>query len=93
MKNILADKLSSLLEKNDMTQRELAELAGVSEVSMSRYVNGDRMPKGTILANIAKALHTTSEDLLGNHLEEDPEMVFYRTQWAISKCADRWSGE
>lgn len=32
---------------------------------MSRYVSGDREPKPDVLANIATALHTTSDFLLG----------------------------
>lgn len=93
MKSVLAEKLSELLEKNDMTQRELAETVGVSDVSMSRYVNGDRMPKGPVLANIAKALHTTSEDLLGQDPDDDPEIVFYQTRRAIARNAEKWSSE
>jgi transcriptional regulator with XRE-family HTH domain len=37
---------------------------------MSRYVSGDRDPKPEVLANIATALHTTSDYLLGIENEE-----------------------
>lgn len=48
-----------------MTQKELAGRIGVTEAVMSRYVSGDREPKPDVLANIATALHTTSDFLLG----------------------------
>lgn len=68
-KNNLGGRIANLLKKSGLTQRELADKVGVTESSMSRYVNGSRIPKGTIVANIANALHTTSDYLLGT--EED----------------------
>ena len=53
-----------------MTQKELAGRIGVTEAVMSRYVSGDREPKPDVLANIATALHTTSDFLLGIECEE-----------------------
>ena len=53
-----------------MTQRELARRIGVTEAVMSRYVSGDREPKPDVLANIATALQTTSDFLLGIECEE-----------------------
>ena len=53
-----------------MTQKELAERIGVTEAVVSRYISGDREPKPEMLANIATALHTTSDFLLGIETEE-----------------------
>lgn len=64
-KNNLGGRIANLLKKSGLTQRELADKVGVTESSMSRYVNESRIPKGTIIANIANALHTTSDYLLG----------------------------
>ena len=60
-----AYRLSELLKKRGMSQKELAERVGITEASMSRYMNTDRIPKSEILANIATALQTTSDYLLG----------------------------
>ena len=54
MNETLGGRISELLDKNGMTQRELADAVGVTEVSMSRYIKGDRVPKGPIIANIAQ---------------------------------------
>lgn len=63
--NNLGNKINDLLKQSGLTQRELADKVGVTEVSMSRYISGDRTPKGPVIANIANALHTTSDYLLG----------------------------
>ena len=89
---VLGTRISELLEQRGISQRELADRVGVSEVSMSRYINGGRTPKAPTLVNIAKELHTTSDYLLGHEVEsEDPELVYYRTQRAIARNAKNWS--
>ena len=43
---------------------------------MSRYLAGSRQPKSETLANMATALHTTSNDLLGLEPPTEVEQVF-----------------
>lgn len=64
-KTIFAQRLTELLRQQNVSQKELCELVGVTEASMSRYMHTDRIPRSEILANIATALHTTSDYLLG----------------------------
>lgn len=59
-------KTVALLNKNNMTQKELANRVGITEASMSRYIRGNRTPKGTVISNIANVLHTTTDYLLGS---------------------------
>ena len=59
------ERIAALLRESGMTQRELAERVGATEASMSKYVRGEREPRAEVLANIATALGTTSEYLLG----------------------------
>lgn len=63
--NDFGEKVVALLNKNNMAQKELADRVGITEVSMSRYIRGHRTPKGTVISNIANALHTTTDYLLG----------------------------
>ena len=93
MTNSLGGRISELLDQYGLTQRELAERVGVTEVSMSRYIRGDRMPRGPILANIAAALHTTPEYLLNQEADDDSELVYYRTQRAIARNAKKWTNK
>lgn len=53
--------LKCSLYERKMTQRDLAELIGTTEVSVSRYVHGDRMPR---LEQLNKIL-----DIFGCHIE------------------------
>ena len=91
MKEPIGERITELLRKNGLNQRELADMAQITEVSLSRYISGDRIPKGPVIANIAAALHTTSDYLLGQEFEEDPETVYYQTQRAIARNAKHWT--
>lgn len=48
-----------------MTQIELAKQLGVSNVSVSDWENGKRMPRTKRLKQIANVLHTTIAALFG----------------------------
>ena len=58
-------RILPLMKKNGMTQRELANQIGVTEVSISRYITGARMPKANIVVYMADALNTTTDYILG----------------------------
>ena len=57
------NNIGELLEKKGITQRDLADLIGTTEVSVSRYVNSDRIPKCTTCIQIAKVLDCKVEEL------------------------------
>lgn len=57
-------RIKNLMSKSQYTQKQLAELCGVTEAAFSRYINMERFPKAEILANIATALNTTTDFLL-----------------------------
>lgn len=58
------ERLAKLLEIEGYTQRELANMIGVTETALSRYLKDEREPKMEIIANIATALNTTTDYLL-----------------------------
>lgn len=70
-KTTFADRLSILLKQNGMTQKELAKQTGLTEASISRYINGCRIPCGRNLCIIADVLNTTYDYLLGTEQYED----------------------
>lgn len=61
----IGDRLAIRLAKVGMTQRDLAKMLNVTEVSVSRYVNNQRVPKASVLARIADILSCTTDELLG----------------------------
>lgn len=61
----LGQRILSAIRLRGISQKELAATIGVTEGVISRYVSGERDPKPEMIANIATALHTTSDYLLG----------------------------
>lgn len=61
-----AQKIEEILESSNMTQKELANKAGVTEATISRYLSGARSPRGEILSKIASILGVSTDYLLGN---------------------------
>ena len=50
------NKIQQLRKERRMSQAELARKAGISEISIRKYENGDRKPKIETLQRIANAL-------------------------------------
>lgn len=84
-------KIADHLSRQGLSQRDLAQRVGVSEVAMSRYINGTRIPKATILDGIAKALHTSMEELMGQEVKDNPEKCYHRVQREIYQFKDNWT--
>ncbi len=83
--NTFAGRLTELLKQQGITQKELAERVGITEASMSRYMHTNRIPKSEIIANIATALHTTSDYLLGTEDEGNVETDYPRIVRLIAR--------
>lgn len=66
-KKAFTERLREKVFLSGKTQRQIAELCGITEVSLSRYLSGSRIPEAPILANLANVLHTTSDELLGKN--------------------------
>lgn len=63
---IFSERLKETMKhRNDISQRKLAEEIGISEVTLSRYINGQRIPKAPEIAKIAIVLHVSCDYLLG----------------------------
>ena len=60
-----AERLRAILAQKKMSQAELAKAAGLSEQTITNYVQGDRRPNTDIVVKIAKALSVSSDYLLG----------------------------
>lgn len=95
MNGTLGGRIAELLTQLNMTQRELAEKVDVTEVSMSRYIKGDRVPKGPVIANIATALHTTTDYLLNGKSSEsgDFESEYYMIHRLIAKNVSKMTSK
>lgn len=61
----IPNRLKKAIRQRGITQRELSEKVGISEVSMSRYCAGTRIPTAENLLAIAFALQVSTDYLLG----------------------------
>lgn len=88
-----ANRISELLEKRGMTQKELSLATKITESAISHYVKGDRVPRGVNLMKIATALGTTTDYLLetGEKLESEDEIKIIKT--LIARNAEDMSYE
>ena len=82
MSEALGYRISKMHHQRGMTPRDLAIKIGVTEASMCRYIRGERIPKAHTLANIAKALNTTADNLLGLKLEEKQTITCFKCHGA-----------
>ena len=60
------EKVKELMNQQNITQKELAELSGITEASVSRYLSGERTPRIDIVINFAKDLKVDSSYLIYN---------------------------
>lgn len=73
----LGENILKHINELQITQKELASMVGVTDTTMSRYINGTREPKIEILSNIATVLKTSIDELVGQQLieSEDDESI------------------
>lgn len=79
--------------RSNIKQRDLADRLGMSEVSVSRYVHGQRMPKGNILVEMARVLNTTPEYLTGTEGLDHPDIAFAKARIMIRTYGNQWNYE
>ena len=89
-KKILPERIRTLLKQCNRTQKQLCELCGITEACLSRYMTGERFPKADILANIATALNTTTDYLLGH---EEINMPYEQVRTIVKRSNNYLSRE
>ena len=88
---IFKERLLEAMNSKGITQRNLAQRARVTEAAISKYVNEGRVPRMEIIANIATALHTTVDYLLGR--DENNEFDFLGVKNLLARNAGNMSSK
>ena len=57
-------RIRKALEMRHMKQKELAQDIGITETTLSRYINGTRHPDSEIIVRICKSLNVSADWLL-----------------------------
>lgn len=93
MERSITNRIVELLSEHDMTQKELANAAGLTESAVSHYVKGDRVPRGANLIKIARALGTTTDYLLNQEDDKCMESDMKVVKTLIARNASKMSKE
>ena len=64
-------KVKQLMAIKGINQKQLSQLSGITEASVSRYLKGERTARLDIIVNFAKALAVTTEYLLNDDEETE----------------------
>ena len=80
------ERLLQVLKTKKITQKELADAVGVSDVTMSRYCKGLREPSGTTLVKIGNYLKVEVNFLLGTSNYPGSDFI---SQEAYNLCASK----
>lgn len=62
--NCFSDNLCRMMYESKVTQRDLAEMTGLSESTISKYTHRQQMPGIKAILNIAYALSCNTDDLI-----------------------------
>ena len=81
------EMVSDLMKTKGINQKQLSKLTGITESSISRYLNSDKTPRMDIVVNIAKALQVETDYFL---TEDDKGQTAYNV---ISSAIARKGGE
>ncbi|GED13768.1 helix-turn-helix domain-containing protein [Aneurinibacillus migulanus] len=63
--SVLGKRIKYLREKNNFSQKRLAESLGITNVQLSRYETGDRNPDPDTIKKIADFFEVSTDYLLG----------------------------
>lgn len=62
--DIFGDNLRDILKEQNMSRRELAQVLGLSEATISNYINKKQMPTMEVIANMAYELSMSIDELI-----------------------------
>lgn len=62
---VVSERIQKAMQSIGISQRQLAKEVGVTEVTISRWVNGKRIPKATDIVALSKVLQCSCDYLVG----------------------------
>lgn len=80
---VWSEKVLKIMNERGINQKQLAELSGINESSVSRYLHSGQKPRMDVIVNFAKALQVETEYLLDEG--ETTESAFNTISTAIAR--------
>jgi len=62
---VIGSRISEIRKRHAMTQVQLAEVLGMDQSLLSRYERGALRLHGALVADLARALHVSADEILG----------------------------
>ena len=84
-------KVLDLMNERNINQKQLSQLSGINESSISRYLHSGQKPRMDVVVNIAKALQVETEYLLDDG--ESTESAFNTISTAIARKGGELTAE
>jgi transcriptional regulator with XRE-family HTH domain len=73
MSTLIGARLGTLLKERGMSQKQLADATNLTPATVSRYINGERVPRAITIAALAKALKVKPSDITGTNHERETD--------------------
>jgi len=89
----LEERIKQLMEEQKISQKELAEKTGLTEASVSKYVNGKREPRIDVILKLAKVFNVSTDYLLEGLENEKLHDAFSETKMAIARSKNELSDD
>lgn len=76
--SIIGERIKELRLENNLTQKKLAEIAEISEISVRKYECGDRIPKFEVIEKLSSIFNVQFDYILGrtNQRKFDNTILF-----------------
>lgn len=90
-KKTIAENLSRIMDRRNITQARLAEELGVGQSIISQWRNGSKTPRAERLQDIAKILNCSISELTGEPEQETEQEYInrmYRAYGALFQAID-----
>ena len=89
-----SEKIEKLMKQRNWSQKDLAKNSGITEASVSRYINGERKPRVDIVINFAKAFGVSTDYLLYDDDEADKKRsAFENISAAIARNGENLTAD
>jgi len=82
----LGSRIRALRKARDWTQKELAERAGLSEISIKTLEAGKYSPRGDTLDKLARAFAVPVSSLLGENADAGPFPARQLREWGVTEA-------
>lgn len=81
--NNIGQRIKELRKKHDMTQEKLADYLSVTHKAVSKWECGVTVPDLALIVPLARVLHVTTDELLGNASSEvhDERKAFFEAEY------------